>query len=231
MEDLKRGLSQFGIMPTDEMCARFAQYEKLLVEWNEKMNLTAITAHDEVINKHFVDSISCQKYIPEGASLADVGTGAGFPGVPIKIVREDVTVTLIDSLMKRLSFLDTVIETLGLSGVETVHMRAEDAGHSSHREQYDVVTARAVANLPVLCEYCLPLVKKGGVFLALKGRDGVEEAQKSEKALKILGGEITEIYDVSWQEMEHVVIEIRKTGQTPAQYPRKAGKPSKSPIS
>ncbi len=231
MEDLKKGLLQFGIEPTEEICSRFAQYEKLLVEWNEKMNLTAITAHDEVVNKHFVDSISCQKYIPEGALLADVGTGAGFPGLPIKIVRQDVRVTLIDSLMKRLSFLDTVIHELSLSDVETVHMRAEDAGHSNHREKYDVVTARAVANLPVLCEYCLPLVKKGGVFLALKGRDGEEEAQKSEKALKILGGEITEIYDVSWQDMEHVVIEIRKTGQTPTQYPRKAGKPSKNPIS
>lgn len=231
MEDLKKGLLQFGIEPTEEICSRFAKYEKLLVEWNEKMNLTAITAHDEVVNKHFVDSISCQKYIPAGTLLADVGTGAGFPGLPIKIVRQDVRVTLIDSLMKRLSFLDTVIHELSLSDVETVHMRAEDAGHSNHREKYDVVTARAVANLPVLCEYCLPLVKKGGVFLALKGRDGEEEAQKSEKALKILGGEITEIYDVSWQDMEHVVIEIRKTGQTPTQYPRKAGKPSKNPIS
>ncbi len=231
MEDLRRGLETFGITSTDEICARFSTYEKLLVEWNEKMNLTAITAHDEVINKHFVDSISFQSLIPEGALLADVGTGAGFPGLPLKIVRPDIQVTLLDALAKRLTFLDAVIEELGLSGVETVHMRAEDAGHSPMRETFDVATARAVANLPVLCEYCLPLVKKGGVFLALKGREGAEEAKKAEKAVKILGGEITEIRAVSWQDMEHVVVAVRKVGQTPSKYPRKAGKPQKSPIS
>lgn len=231
MEDLKKGLLTFGITPTEEMCSRFAQYEKLLVEWNEKMNLTAITAHDEVMNKHFVDSISCQSLIPKGALLADVGTGAGFPGLPLKIVRPDIQVTLIDALAKRLTFLDAVTDALGLSGAETVHMRAEDAGHSDMRETFDVATARAVANLPVLCEYCLPLVKKGGVFLALKGREGEEEAKKAEKAVKILGGEITEIRAVSWQDMEHVVVAVRKVGQTPSKYPRKAGKPQKSPIS
>ncbi len=231
MENLKRGLASFGIDPKDEICARFSAYEKLLVEWNEKMNLTAITAHDEVVDKHFVDSISCQSLIPEGASLADVGTGAGFPGIPLKIVRDDISVTLMDSLQKRLSFLDVVISELGLEKAVSVHTRAEDAGHSAHREAYDVVCARAVANLPVLCEYCLPLVKLGGVFLALKGRDGREEAAAAEKAIKILGGEIREIRDVSWGDLSHVVIVIEKTRQTPRQYPRKAGKPQISPIS
>ncbi len=231
MENLKKGLASFGIDPTEEICARFSAYEKLLIEWNEKMNLTAITAHDEVVDKHFVDSISCQRLIPEGASVADVGTGAGFPGIPLKIVRDDISVTLMDSLAKRLSFLDTVISELGLEKAETVHTRAEDAGHSAHREAYDVAIARAVANLPVLCEYCLPLVKCGGVFLALKGRDGREEAEKAEKAIKILGGEIREICDVSWGDLSHVVIVIEKKRQTPRQYPRKAGKPQKSPIS
>ncbi|MBQ7036662.1 MAG: 16S rRNA (guanine(527)-N(7))-methyltransferase RsmG [Clostridia bacterium] len=231
MEELKKGLAAFGITPTAEMIEKFALYEKLLLEWNEKMNLTAITAHDEVVNKHFVDSISCQSLLPKGATLADVGTGAGFPGLPLKIVRPDIKVTLIDALQKRLTFLDTVIEALGLSDIETVHLRAEDAGRTKMRESFDAVTARAVANLPVLCEYCLPLVKKGGVFLALKGRDGAEEAKNSAKALKILGGKIEEIYDKSWQDMEHVVIAVRKEGQTPSAYPRKAGKPQKSPIS
>ncbi len=231
MEKLKEGLADFGVKYTPDMVEKFSLYEKLLLEWNEKMNLTAITAHDEVVNKHFVDSISFQGLIPEGATLADVGTGAGFPGLPLKIVRPDIKVTLVDALQKRLTFLDAVISELGLTDIETVHQRAEDAGHSQMRESYDVVCARAVANLPVLCEYCLPLVKKGGVFLALKGRDGREEAKNSEKALKILGGKIEEIYDKSWQDMEHVVISVRKVGQTPPAYPRKAGKPQKSPIS
>lgn len=231
MEKLIEGLTAYGVECTPEMVEKFALYEKLLLEWNEKMNLTAITAHDEVVNKHFVDSISFQELIPRGATVVDVGTGAGFPGLPLKIVRPDLKVTLIDALQKRLTFLDTVISELGLSDIETVHLRAEDAGHTKMRESFDVATARAVANLPVLCEYCLPLVKKGGVFLALKGRDGREEAKNSEKALKILGGKIEEIYDKSWQDMEHVVISVRKVGQTPPQYPRKAGKPQKSPIS
>ena len=231
MEELKKGLAAFGITPTEEACEAFSAYEKLLLEWNEKMNLTAITAHDEVVNKHFVDSISCQSMIPEGAALLDIGTGAGFPGVPLRIVRPDLRVTLMDSLLKRLSFLDVVIEELALSGAETVHMRAEDAGHSPHREKYDVVCARAVANLPVLCEYCLPLVKCGGVFLALKGQGGREEAEAAGKAIQILGGEIREIRDVSWQDMSHVVIAIEKKRQTPKAYPRKTGKPQKSPIS
>ncbi len=231
MEELKKGLAAFGVSPTEEMCDRFAGYERLLLEWNEKMNLTAITAHDQIVHKHFVDSISCQSLIPAGASVADVGTGAGFPGLPLKIVRPDIRVTLIDALAKRLNFLDTVINELKLDAVETVHMRAEDAGHSIHREAHDVVCARAVASLPVLCEYCMPLVKPGGVFLAMKGTEGAAEAKSAEKAVKILGGSITEIRDVSWQDMSHTVVVIQKTGQTPAKYPRKAGKPQKSPIS
>lgn len=231
MEGLQKGLAAFGITPTAALCTQFAAYERLLLAWNEKMNLTAITDHAEIVHKHFVDSISCQSLIPEGASVADVGTGAGFPGLPLKIVRPDLQVTLIDALLKRLTFLDAVVEELGLTAVHTVHMRAEDAGHSEHREQYDAVCARAVAALPVLCEYCLPLVKKGGVFLAMKGTEGAAEAESAKNAIKILGGEISEIRDVSWREMSHTVVVIQKTGQTPTKYPRKAGKPQKSPIS
>ncbi len=232
MEDLKKGLSHFGLSFDDTVIAQFAAYEKLLLAWNEKMNLTAITEHNEIVNKHFVDSVSFHSLIPHGAHLVDVGTGAGFPGLPLKIVRPDLTVTLMDALQKRLTFLDTVSEELSLTDTETLHMRAEDAGHSPLcREQFDVACARAVAALPVLCEYCMPLVKKGGVFLALKGPDGREEAKKSEKAIKILGGELVEIRDVCWQNMEHVVIVIRKISPTPSKYPRKAGKPKNSPIS
>lgn len=231
MEELQKGLSAFGIEPTAEICKQFSLYEQLLIEWNEKMNLTAITDHDGVVNKHFVDSISCQSLLPDGATVADVGTGAGFPGLPLKIVRPDLHVTLIDALQKRLTFLDAVIEALKLDNVETVHMRAEDAGHSHLRETFDVVCARAVAGLPVLCEYCMPLVKPGGVFLAMKGTEGEAEARLSEKAVKILGGKILEIRDVSWKDMSHTVVVIQKTGQTPTKYPRKAGKPQKSPIS
>ncbi len=231
MEELKKGLTAFGITPTEEMVSRFCAYEALLLEWNEKMNLTAITAHDEVVNKHFVDSVACQSLVPEGASLVDVGTGAGFPGLPLKIVRPDIQLTLMDALAKRLRFLEAVTDALKLEKTETVHQRAEDAGHSALRETFDVATARAVASLPVLCEYCLPLVKPGGVFLAMKGRDGAEEAKMAAKAIKILGGEIEEIADTYWQDMEHVVICIRKKGHTPAKYPRKAGTPQKTPIS
>ncbi len=231
MDVLKKGLMAFDITPTETICEQFSAYEKLLVEWNGKMNLTAITDHDGVVNKHFVDSISCQALLPHGASVADVGTGAGFPGLPLKIVRPDLRVTLLDALAKRLTFLDAVIEELGLENVETVHMRAEDAGHSALREAFDAVTARAVAGLPVLCEYCMPLVKKGGLFLAMKGTEGAVEAKNAEKAVKILGGEVVEIRDVSWQDLSHTVVVIQKTGQTPTKYPRKAGKPQKSPIS
>lgn len=232
MEKLKTGLAHFGLSADNAVIEKFSLYEKLLLEWNEKMNLTAITEHDEIVGKHFVDSVSFQSLLPEGAHLVDVGTGAGFPGLPLKIVRPDLTVTLMDALKKRLTFLDRVCEDLSLADVKTLHMRAEDAGHSPLcREQFDAACARAVAALPVLCEYCMPLVKKGGVFLALKGPDGREEAEKSKKAIKILGGELVEIRDVCWENMAHVVIVIRKTSHTPSKYPRKAGKPKNSPIS
>lgn len=232
MDALRKGLAHFDVPFDDETIRRFSRYEALLLEWNEKMNLTAITAHDEIIHKHFVDSVSFHALLPKGAHLIDVGTGAGFPGLPLKIVRPDLTVTLMDALKKRLTFLDAVCEDLSLTDIKTLHMRAEDAGNAPLcREQFDAACARAVAALPVLCEYCMPLVKKGGVFLALKGPDGREEAEKSKKAIKILGGELVEIRDVCWQNMEHVVIVIRKTSHTPSKYPRKAGKPKNSPIS
>lgn len=231
METLKKGLLDYHITPTEKMMDRFSRYESLLLEWNEKMNLTAITEHEEVLKKHFVDSVAIQSLIPEGARLADVGTGAGFPGIPLKIVRDDIEVVLMDALKKRISFLDAVISDTSLSGITTLHTRAEDAGRvAAHREKYDIAVARAVANLAVLCEYCLPLLKCGGIFLAMKGRDGRAEAEEAKNAIKILGGELLEIRDVFWGEMEHTVVVIQKKRQTPSKYPRKAGTPQKSPL-
>ena len=231
MEILKKGLLDYHITPTEEMINRFSRYEELLLEWNGKMNLTAITEHEDILKKHFVDSVAIQSLIPRGARLADVGTGAGFPGIPLKIVRDDIEVVLMDALQKRLSFLDAVISETALSGISTLHTRAEDAGRAvAHREQYDAAVARAVANLAVLCEYCLPLLKNGGIFLAMKGRDGRAEAEEAQNAIKILGGELLGIRDVFWGEMEHTVVVIQKKRQTPSKYPRKAGTPQKSPL-
>lgn len=232
MEALKKGLKDFSIEPTENLLQQFCTYEKMLADWNSRMNLTAITSHNEVISKHFVDSVACQGLIPTKARVADVGTGAGFPGLPLAMVRPDIAVTLMDALAKRISFLDAVIQELKIENVDTVHIRAEDAGQDkAHREQYDVVCARAVANLSVLSEYCLPLVKPGGIFLALKGREAAEEAKNAEKAIKILGGSVLEIREVFWENLEHRVVMIQKKQHTPAPYPRKAGKPQKSPLS
>ena len=228
---LEKGLINFGITPEDEIGENFAKYEEILVETNKQFNLTAITETDEVNLKHFVDSISCQSFIKTGASIIDVGTGAGFPGIPLKIVRDDITLTMIDSLNKRVNFLNTVIENLSLKNAFAYHMRAEEAGKSpKFREKFDVATSRAVANLPVLCEYCLPFVKEGGYFLALKGRDAEAEVEKAEKAIKILGGELQEVHEVFWEGLEHRVVVIRKVCKTPKKYPRNAGKPSKEPL-
>lgn len=228
---LKEGLSYYGIEPTDDIGEKFRKYEELLIETNKQFNLTAITETDEVNIKHFVDSISCQDLILKDSKVIDVGTGAGFPGLPLKIIRDDISVDLLDSLGKRVKFLETVIDNLSLGKCRAFHMRAEEGGkNKDFREKYDVAVSRAVANLPVLCEYCLPFVKKGGVFLALKGRDAENEAENAEKAVKILGGKIEKIHEVFWYDMEHRVVIIRKISNTPMKYPRNAGKPSKEPL-
>jgi len=228
---LEKGLINFGITPTEKIGDSFKKYEEILVETNKQFNLTAITESDEVNLKHFVDSISCQSLVPKGASIIDVGTGAGFPGIPLKIVRDDISLTMIDSLGKRVNFLNTVIDELSLDNASAYHLRAEEAGkNAKFREQFDVATSRAVANLPVLCEYCLPFVSVGGYFLALKGRDADAEVEKAEKAIKILGGKLEKVEEVFWEGLEHRVVVIRKVCKTPAKYPRNAGKPSKEPI-
>ena len=228
---LKEGFEKFGINPTDEIEKKLNIFADMLVETNEKVNLTSITERDEIYSKHFVDSVSCQGLIKDGATVIDVGTGAGFPGIVLKIARPDIKITLLDSLRKRVDFLESVISELGLEGITAVHSRAEDAAVSDNmREKYDVAVSRAVANLPVLCEYCLPFVKIGGSFLALKGRDADNEVKNAEKAVKILGGKTEKTEKVFWNNMEHRVVIIRKISKTPPKFPRKAGKPSKDPI-
>lgn len=218
---------------TEEQLAQFTRYYELLVETNKVMNLTAITEPEEVAVKHMVDSLLAYEDGMQGKTLVDVGTGAGFPGVPLKIYCPSLKVTLVDSLGKRLRFLQQLIDELGLKGIRCEHLRAEDAGRSKkHREQYDYVTARAVARLSVLSEYCLPLAKKGGQFIALKGSRFAEEIEEGEAAVKILGGKIISAEPVKLPGLDdgRAIIKIAKIKATPAQYPRKAGTPEKQPL-
>ncbi len=234
IESIKNDCAEFGVVLDQEKTDRLNLYGNLLLEWNEKINLTAITDPTEVLYKHFYDCILFLKHIKPSLrdSLIDVGTGAGFPGMVLKIVRPDIEVTLLDSLNKRLVFLNDVIEKTGLSGIKTVHMRAEDAGKSrDHREKYDIVTARAVANLPVLMEYCLPLVKKGGNFVAMKGASGSEELAAAQNAAKILGADKgTIICETLTGNEQRSFIISKKISQSPTKYPRKPNDISKQPL-
>lgn len=225
--------AEAGLSFTPLQLEQFSRYYELLVETNKVMNLTAITEPEEVAVKHMVDSLLAYEAEMGGKTLADVGTGAGFPGVPLKIYCPELKVTLIDSLGKRLRFLQQVIEELGLKGIRCEHLRAEDAGRAKkHREKYDYVTARAVARLSVLSEYCLPLAKKGGQFIALKGSKFAEEVTEGEAAVKILGGKILSTEPVKLPGLDdgRAIIKIAKIKSTPAQYPRKAGTPEKQPL-
>lgn len=218
---------------TDKMQQQFEDYMKLLLEWNEKINLTAITEEDDIILKHFVDSLTISKYIKEGKSIVDVGTGAGFPGIPLKIAREDVKLTLVDSLNKRILFLNEVIEKLGLQKVETLHFRAEEFGQNKkYRESFDIATSRAVANLSTLVEYLLPLVKAGGICICMKGSEINEELENSKKAIQVLGGRIEQVEEFTLPEsdIKRNIVIIAKIKETPMRYPRKPGTPAKEPI-
>lgn len=233
MERLRGYAGEYGLVLSDEMLAHFECYMRLLLDWNKKMNLTAITEPQEVIVKHFLDSLLLfQALSPEmGASMIDVGTGAGFPGIPAKIYRADLKLTLLDSLRKRVGFLQTVSEELGQDN-RCVHGRAEELGReSSFREQYDLATARAVAALPALCEYCLPLVKPGGCFVALKGLEVEAECEQAAGALKLLGGALEHIHRFQLPEdYGRSLVVIRKVSQTPPKYPRIAAKITKNPL-
>lgn len=230
---LNEGAKTLGISLNDVQLDNFIKYMDLLLEWNENVNLTAITEPREVITKHFLDSLTALSLIPEGAKLADIGCGAGFPGLPLKIARGDINLTLLDSLAKRINFLDAVISETNLSGVTCVHSRAEDAGQDkAYREKFDVAVSRAVANLTTLSEYCLPFVKVGGVFIALKGPLADEELAAAKKAIRILGGELMPTVEagVPFTDLNHKIVIIKKVAKCPKEYPRKAGTPSKKPL-
>lgn len=212
------------------MNAKFQTYMELLKEWNTRMNLTAITADADIELKHFKDSLSILPYI-EGGTLVDVGTGAGFPGMPIAIERPDIFVTLVDSLDKRVKFLQCVVDTLGLKNVECIHARAEDFGRNPvYREKYDYAAARAVASMPVLLEYCLPLLKNGGRFIAMKGANASEE--KFDNALSILGGRLVQkdTFLLGNSDMQRCVFVVEKFRHISSKYPRKSGIPVKKPL-
>lgn len=225
---------RYDIALEPDQAEKMDLYAQLLVEWNSKINLTAITQPKEIVEKHFLDSLLLLKAaeIPQGAAVIDVGTGAGFPSLPVKIVRDDLSLTLLDSLNKRLIFLEEVCRQANLRA-ELVHSRAEDAARKpEYREQYRIVTARAVAKLPVLCEYCLPYVQIGGLFIALKGPEATQEAQAAHKAIPLLGGRIQEIKEILLpDESRRSIVVIEKISQTPAKYPRVSGKITKSPLS
>lgn len=229
-------LLQLDIELTDYQKQQFYRYYEMLVEWNKVMNLTGITEYDEVNEKHFVDSLSVNKAVDMKSvnSLIDIGTGAGFPGIPLKIVYPHLRVVLLDSLQKRIKFLDAVIEELGLENIETLHGRAEDyAKKVEYREQFDIAVSRAVANLSTLSEYCAPYVNVGGIFISYKSGEADEEIKNSEKAISILGGEIESIikFQLPGTEIGRSFVKIRKKEQTKKKYPRKAGLPAKEPLS
>ena len=232
---LKEAAESYGINLTDRMLQQFAMYYELLIEWNEKINLTAITAPQEVAVKHMIDSLSCldEQAFPQGAAVIDVGTGAGFPGIPLKIFRPDIKLVLLDSLNKRIKFLQAVVEKLELSDVECIHARAEEGARTKKlREGFDTAVSRAVARLPVLAEYCMPFVKNGGYFVALKGMKYAEEADDATRAIKMLGGKECRCVPIKlpYIEDKRAVMYMQKVMPTPKTYPRKAGTPDKNPL-
>lgn len=224
-----------GLEASEEQQRQFYTFYRMLVEKNKVMNLTAITEFDEVLEKHFLDSLSVVRCVDlhETPRVMDLGTGAGFPGIPLKIMFPDTEFVLADSLNKRIKFLNEVIDECRFEKICTVHARAEDLGHdSTHREQYDLVVSRAVARLSVLAEYCLPLVKKGGCFVAYKSGNCQDEVRESEKAVRLLGGkpEQAESFYLPGTETGRTLLKIRKIGLTPSRFPRKAGLPAKEPL-
>lgn len=232
---LEEGCQRLGISLDEEKKQQFIKFYELLTEWNKVMNLTGITEFEEVLQKHFIDSLAIQKVTDMGETdtVIDVGTGAGFPGIPLKIAFPHLKITLLDSLQKRIRFLDEVVQTLNLRGVTTIHGRAEEyARRKEHREKYQICVSRAVANLSSLAEYCLPFVKKGGYFISYKSGNIEEELSRSENAVKILGGEIenTVYFQLPGSDIERSFVLIKKKKNTPGKYPRKAGIPAKEPL-
>lgn len=235
-EIFKQELAKIGIELSDTQMRQFQRYYELLVEWNEKINLTAITDLEEVYLKHFYDSITLANALDlkdDNYSICDVGAGAGFPSIPLKIVFPNLKVSIVDSLNKRIKFLTLLCDELELENVSLYHDRAEDFGQNkAHRESYDLVTARAVARLNVLSELCIPLVKKDGKFLALKAAKSEEEVLESKKAIATLGGKLVEEVEMTlpFIEDKRYIVVIEKKKETPKKYPRKPGTPNKKPL-
>lgn len=231
-EELEIKAKQIEIELTKEQIEKYYNYMNLLLEWNEKINLTAIIEPREIILKHFVDSLTIAKYIKDDEKLIDVGTGAGFPGIPLSIVKENTDIVLLDSLNKRINFLEEVKENLKLENITTIHGRAEEFGkNKNEREKYDIATSRAVAPLNILLEYLLPLVKVGGRAICMKGSN-IEEIENAKNALEILGGKIEKIEEITLpnSDIKRNIIIVKKVKNTPSKYPRKPGTPSKEPI-
>ncbi len=233
IKQIKRDSESINIKLDDKQCEKFYFYMNLLLEWNEKINLTAITEPQDIINKHFIDSLTIKSYIEKDSKIIDVGTGAGFPAIPLKIAEEGYDITLLDALNKRLNFLNDVKEKVNFNNIQTVHARAEEAGRDSkYREKFDIATSRAVASLNILVEYLLPLVKVGGKCICMKGNNAKTEIEDARKAIEVLGGEIEKIEEIYLPntDIQRTIIIIKKIKSTPTKYPRKAGTPSKEPI-
>lgn len=233
LDKFEKGLTDLGISLNETQMKQFLDYYELLVETNKVMNLTAITEFDEVIEKHFLDSLSlCRIYdLNREIRVLDLGTGAGFPGVPLKIAFPQIRLVLADSLNKRIKFLENVVGELSLKNVSCVHGRAEEMGRNKeYREQFDLCVSRAVANLSSLSEYCIPFVKEGGAFISYKSGEIEEEAAAAKKAISVLGGELREIYKFDLYEQKRSFVIIDKKKKTPKAYPRKAGTPTKEPL-
>lgn len=233
-----KGLEELGIELSEEQIIQFIKYYEMLVEKNKVMNLTAITEFNEVIVKHFIDSLALVKVVDKddlsnGVSIIDIGTGAGFPGIPLKIAFPNINITLLDSLNKRINFLKEVSEELGFEGIDFIHGRSEDFGRNpQYREKFDICVSRAVANLATLSEFCVPFVKVGGSFISYKAGDCGEEVKESMKAVEKMGGKIINQleYMVPTSDLNRVLLFIEKEKATPKSFPRKAGTPAKEPI-
>lgn len=228
-------LEKIGITLNERQKQQFDKYYEMLVEWNKVMNLTGITEYDEVNLKHFTDSLTIARTqeMQKVQSVIDIGTGAGFPGIPLKIAFPHLKVVLLDSLNKRIKFLDAVIEELGLENISTIYGRAEDfAKKKEYREQFDLCVSRAVANLSTLSEYCLPFVAVNGSFVSYKSGDSEEEIHQAKHAISLLGGKVKNVdkFQLPGTDMGRALVEIKKTKQTPGKYPRKAGLPAKEPL-